>query len=164
MVGERANMITPWKWFCDLLDTSKTDGRTCTLPMGLTNEGSRPSLACKHHSGCKSNARRMSPEFTVKFKEERKKKAYCFSKLSGVKMWFYISISYYIFASCMSIYRVSLVAQMAKNLTGNAGDPGLIPGLGKSLEKEITMSVWMMHVCSVICHVQLFVTPWIVAC
>ena len=41
----------------------------------------------------------------------------------------------------MSVCRVSLVAQMAKNLTGNAGDPGLIPGLGKSLEKEITMSV-----------------------
>ena len=29
-------------------------------------------------------------------------------------------------------YRASLVAQQVKNLPGKAGDPGLIPGLGRS--------------------------------
>ena len=43
------------------------------------------------------------------------------------------------FAICHIIYRLgtSLVAQMVKASAYNAGDLGLIPGLGRSLEKEI---------------------------
>ena len=35
------------------------------------------------------------------------------------------------------IGRASLVAQMVKNLPANVGDPGLIPGLGRSPEKGL---------------------------
>ena len=34
-------------------------------------------------------------------------------------------------------HQASLVAQMVKKLTANAGDPGLILGSGRSLEKEM---------------------------
>ena len=37
----------------------------------------------------------------------------------------------------MGAHQASLVAQMVKKLTANAGDPGLILGSGRSLEKEM---------------------------
>ena len=58
----------------------------------------------------------------------------------------------------------SLVVQLVKNLPANAGDPGLIPGLGRSPGKGNGYPFqYQFSSVQSLSHVRLFVTPWMVA-
>ena len=59
--------------------------------------------------------------------------------------------------------RVSLVAQMVKNMPANAGDLASIPGSGRHIFHDRSSEIRTVVV-QVLSRVRLFATPWTVAC